>query len=246
MSFVRIILASVAFVLVGDTAFADRWLYVSLLQEQKIVTFQRDADSGKVTRRGETECPAEPAILASSRDGAHLFVSLRSTGELASYQIDSETGKLTRLSVVAGGDDPAYLQTDVSGQFLLTAYYAGNKVTVHRLKGGLISDEPVQTVPTAPRAHGIGVTSDNRNVLVPHTGASRIYSFRFDSKTGLLTPGTPPYLATPPALEPRHIVLHPSDKWAFTSDEKGDSISMYQLEHGKLKLQQTVSTIPDD
>ena len=60
----------------------------------------------------------------------------------------------------------------------------------------------------------------------------------------VLSPGTPPYLETPSALEPRHIMLHPSDKWAYTSDEKGDSVSMFALANGRLSLQQTESTIP--
>ena len=55
-----------------------------------------------------------------------------------------------------------------------------------------------------------------------------------------------PYLSTPEENEPRHIMLHPSDRWAYTSNEKGDSISVYDLNSGQLQLAQTVSTIPAD
>ena len=243
----RIDFVVIVLLLSASTVRAEPWLYVSLLQEQKIVGFRRDVESGRLTRVGETRCPAEPAFLAASPEGRTLFVSLRSTGELASYGIDSDTGELQVLSVVKGGEDPAFLRTDNTGKFLLTAYYAANKVTVHHvLSGGVLGEVPVQTVLTAERAHGIGVTSDNRTVLVPHTGANRIYSFHFNQQTGLLKPSQPAFAVTPTTHEPRHVMLHPSDNWAYTSDEKGDSISVYSLKDGRLSRLQTERTIPED
>ena len=232
-----------------NTAVAGNWLFVSLLQEKTIVTFERDVDSGTLIRRGRTVCPAEPAIMSASGNGELLFVSLRSTGQLASYRIDSSTGDLKLLSTVDGGDDPAYLQTDRTGQFLFTAYYAANKVTVHRvLPDGRLSDTPLQTVPTAARAHGIAVDTENRAVFVPHTGANRIYQFHFDSKKGQLKAAARPFLTTPDSHHPRHLMLHPSDRWAYSSDEAGDSISVYDVDPAQatLKRKQTVSTIPAD
>ena len=224
-----------------------RYLYVSLLQQKQIICFKRDDETGELTRAGTTECPAEPAFLNCSADGSLLFVSLRSNGQIASYHVDSATGHLKLLSVVSGGKDPAFLQVDGSGRFLATAYYAANKVSIHRIAAdGSLSAEPVQTVPTAERAHGAAFTSDNKWMLVPHTGANRVYSFGFEEQTGLLSPSDPPFLATPIHHQPRHIVLHKSDRWAYTSNEKGDSISMYSLKNGQMILQQTVSTIPAD
>ena len=228
---------------------AGNWLFVSLLQEKAIVTFERDVETGSLIRRGRTVCPAEPAILSTSSNGELLFVSLRSTGQLASYRIDSSTGTLKLLSVVEGGDDPAYLQTDRTGQFLFTAYYAANKVTVHRvLPDGRLSDTPLQTVPTAARAHGIAVDTGNHAVFVPHTGANRIYQFHFDPKQGRLKAAAPPFLTTPDSHHPRHLMLHPSDRWAYTSDEAGDSISVYEVDstQATLEKKQTVSSIPAD
>ena len=53
------------------------WLFVSLLNDRKIVTFERHPESGELTRRGETKCPAEPAILSCSPDQTTLFASFR-------------------------------------------------------------------------------------------------------------------------------------------------------------------------
>ena len=228
---------------------ADSWLYVSLLKQKQIVAFERDRESGRLTKSMTTDCPAEPAAMGFSPNRRCLYVSFRSTGQLAAYKIDQSTGKLSLLNVVDGGDDPAYLQVDRTGTFLLTAYYASNKVCVHRLSDdGTISEAPVQTVPTAEKAHGIAIDSKNRTVFVTHTGANRIYQFTFDDKTGHLTANETPFKQTPDEDHPRHIVLHPTDNWAYVSNEAGDSIGVYSVKKtkGKLKSRQTVSTIPED
>jgi len=231
----------------ANAAESRSWLFVSLLQEEKIVTFERNPDSGALVRRAETKCPAEPACMSTSPDRRTLFVSYRSTGQLASFRIDASTGRLTPLSVVKGGADPAYLLPDHSGRFLLSAYYAANKVTVHRLgDDGSISESPLQTISTAEKAHGIVLDSTNRIAFVSHTGANRIFQFRFDKKTGRLSAGNPPFAKTPDEDHPRHITLHPSDRWAYVSNEAGDSIGVFDVNRKSSTLRriQTLSTLP--
>ena len=233
----------------ASEAWAKSWLFVSLLREKQIVTFERDVDTGELTRRGTTNCSAEPAFQSVSRDSKTLFVSYRSTGELASFRINANDGSLTPISVVDGGEDPAYLLSDRDGRFLLSAYYLANKVVVHRLgKDGSISKKPLQTIPTADKAHGFVLDSKNRIAFVPHTGANRIYQFHFDANSGRLSASSPPFFSTPVHEHPRHIMMHPSDRWAYTSNEAGDSIGVYAVNQkkGTLKSIQTVSSIPDD
>lgn len=248
----RLFVATTALFLIGSNCPAEErsWLFVSLLEEKKIVTFQRDSESGELTRRGETICPAEPAFLSVSPDSKTLFASFRSSGELASFRIDASNGRLTPISVVQGGDDPAYLLPDRTGRFLLSAYYLANKVTVHKLgRHGSIGSEALQTIPTADKAHGFVLDTKNTMAFVPHTGANRIYQFRFDQKQGRIAASSPAFV-TPPGKEdhPRHIVMHPSDRWAYTSNEAGDGIGVYEVDRDSatLKHLQTESTLPDD
>ncbi len=225
---------------------AGDWLFVSLLQKKQIVTFERGAETGRLTRRGVTDCPAEPACMASSPDRRTLFVSFRSTGELASFRIDQANGSLRPVSVVRGGDDPAYLLPDRTGRFLLSAYYQSNKVCVHGVSlAGEISDVPVQTIPTAEKAHGITLDSRNAVAFVPHTGANRIYQFRFDSRTGKLVASDPAFVSAGDGEHPRHITLHPNDRWAYVSNEAGDSVGVYEASPvGTLRRVQSMSTLP--
>ena len=228
-------------------AVAKDWLFVTLLEKKQIVTFERHPESGMLTRLGTTDCPAEPACMAASPDRRTLFVSFRSTGQLASFQIDQTNCALELLSIASGGDDPAYLLPDRRGRFLLSAYYQSNKVCVHALTpGGEINSKPFQTVPTAEKAHGVVLDSQNRLAFVPHTGANRIYQFRFDPQSGLLSASDPPFVATNEVDHPRHIALHPSDRWAYVSNEAGDSLGVFEIsKSATLRRIQTVSSLPD-
>lgn len=226
----------------------DSFVFVSLLQERKIVTFQRSVDSGELRRTEVVECGAEPAYLTVSNDGRVLFVSYRSSGQLAAFRIDSSTGKLHLINVVEGGEDPAFLVPDRTGQFLLTAYYVSNKVTVHRIDAeGRLSDNPVCSLPTAANAHGVAIDSKNESVYVSHTGANRIDQFGFDQETGVLTPLDPPFVTANAIQNPRHIVTHPSDRWVYCSNEAGGSIedgaSLYARDARTMQLKQEQSVL---
>ena len=236
-------------VVFSSTARAESasWLFASLLREKKILTYMRMPVSGKLVRLDEISTPAEPAQMNVSPDRRTLFVSFRSTGQLASFRINPANGRLTALSVVAGGEDPAFMQPDSSGRFLISAYYISNKVTVHRLdREGRISNQPLQTIPTAEKAHGVAIDSKDRYVFVPHTGGNRIHQFAFDAARGRLTALDPPFVARPRGEHPRHIVMHPSDRWAYTSNEAGDSLGVFSVDAktGRLKSLQTLSSLP--
>lgn len=228
-------------------------VFVSLLEKRQIVTWRRDRAAGTLTRVAVTDCPAEPANTLGSADGKFLFVSFRSSAELASYRIEPETGKLSLISVVPAGEDPAYLLLDRTGRFLLTAYYVSNKVTVHSVGAdGQLSSEPVDSKATAQNAHGVCIDSTNTYVRVSHTGANRIDQFRFDTATGKLSPLDPSFVIAPDDQNPRHIVLHPSDRWAYCSNEAGssreDGASCYECNRdtGQLRHVQSVRSVPDE
>lgn len=247
----RLLITAICLPILSTVAVADSkgWLYVSLLQEKKIVTFERDTMTGTLTRRHETRCPAEPAFLSVSWDRKTLFASYRSSGQLASFRIEPSTGRLKSISVVEGGADPAYLLADRTNRYLLSAYYQANKVTVHKLGAdGSIGNTPLQTIGTAEKAHGLVLDTRNLLVFVPHTGANRVFQFRFNQQNGQLTASKPPFVSTPDEDHPRHIALHPSDRWAYVSNEAGDSIGVFAVDRnaGTLRRIQTLSTIPKD
>jgi hypothetical protein len=156
---------------------ATTYLYFALAAEKRIVIYEKDSKQGTLTPRGDIKLDdGEPGALTVDPKRQFLFASLRSTGKLAAFRIDRDSGKLMHLNTVATGPDPAHLATDATGRFLFAAYYVDGKVTVHAIGAdGRLSDKPVQSNPTADKAHAIVPNPSNRFVFVPHTGANAIF-----------------------------------------------------------------------
>ena len=170
---------------------------------------------------------------------------------LASFRLDTASGELTLINKVDTGIDiPAHLITDRAGRFLLTAYYEGGGITVHRLDDDGAIGDLVQRIDTGPRAHAVLLTEDERFVFVPHVCPNNKTSqFRFDASTGQLAPNDPPVLA-PPAGDPgpRHICFRPLGDVAYIVNEQANTLTAHRFdsEGGTLSIFQDISTLPAD
>lgn len=227
---------------------AETFVYVSMAPEQSICILRMDAKTGALTEVDKLKVEGTPGSLAADPTRTHLYASLRSTSELASYRIDRATGKLTPVSKTSLGDraNAAFVATDRTGKYLISASYAAGRVVVHLLDGeGRISESPLQTIETARTAHCVSIDDANRNVFVPHVAPNAVWQFRLDAETGRLSEfGRAP--GGEAGAGPRHLAFHPTQKFAFTSDETGSSITMYShdAEQG-LQPVKTLSTLPE-
>lgn len=239
-------------VLVGGgamTASAATWLYVSMAPEKRIQVCRVDANDGTPTKTDAVEVSGAPGSLGTDPQKRFLYASLRSDSRLAAFRIDAATGRLAPLNSVAlpRGENAAYVATDRTGRWLVSASYAAGKVVVHRLNSdGSIAEPSVQTVATAKTAHCVAVSADGRWVLVPHVAPNAVFQFRLDAESGKLTDAGRAAGGSPQA-GPRHLAFHPTLPLAFTSDEKGSSITAYKVDGEKgLTPVQTLSTLPSD
>jgi 6-phosphogluconolactonase len=237
----------VPLLLLPTNLLAGSFVYVSVAGENRIAVYSRDPATGQLTHRSDVSLSGEPGALAASHDGKSLFASIRSTGQLASFGVEGATGRLKQLNEISAGADPAYLSLDRSENYLLSAYYRAAKVMVHRISDdGTIVSSPVQEVPTAEKAHAILTDRSNRFAFVPHTGPNLIFQFKFDQRTGRLEVGTVDRVQRPDNTGPRHLLFHPSENFAYTSDEQGSSITAFRFlpDKGHLEAIQVESTLP--
>src|SRR5207253_8974640 len=129
------------------------------------------------------------------------------------------------------GPDPAHVSTDAAGRYLLAAYYVDAKVTVHEIgKDGTLGQKPLQSIPTADKAHAIVPDPSNRFVFVPHTGPDAIFQFTFDAKNGRLSANSPAKLQAPKGTGPRHLAFHPSRPIAYVDNEQGSGVTAYAFD----------------
>ena len=237
-------------------------LYLCLQDEDKVVTFSLEDNTGQLTRQAEMSVSGGPSVLAISPDRHVLYVGHRTVPAISSFRIDLGTGGLTPQGAVPAEHAPTFLATDRTGRFLLSAYYQGAYPAVHPIgAGGLLSAPPLGRLETAAGAHAIQTDPSNRFAFVPHIarlndnvlepvkenhGPNVIFQLKFDAQNGRLTPNSPLRVEPAERLGPRHYCFHPTADIVYFSNEQGSSVTGYRLDPaaGTLSAVQTVTTLP--
>ena len=237
-------------------------LYVCVQDENKIVAFTLNSDTGQLTRKADVPAAGGPSVMAISPDRHSLYVGFRNVPAISTYRIDRDGG-LTLRGTVAPPHAPTFLACDHTGKYLLSAYYQGGFAAVHPLAadGGVVT-EPIDWLATATGAHAIQTDPSNRFAFVPHIarlndnvlepqreneGPNVIMQFRFDAQTGHLAANTPFRVEPSERLGPRHYVFHPTLGIVWFSNEQGCSVTGYRMDPaaGTLTAAQTVTTLPE-
>jgi 6-phosphogluconolactonase len=190
-------------------------------------------------------------------------------GTVSAFAIDSESGKLELLNTVrSGGAGPTYVSVHPSGKFLLVANYFGGSVAVLPILAdgrlGEVMDVKRDEGPIGPtkaasappgsfaisghdRTHAHMIEADRAGRFVLHVdlGLDKIFVWKFDDKTGTLSPAEIPTVSLPPGDGPRHFAFHPRGKWLYSIQEEGSTIVLfdYDVETGRLAARQTISTL---
>ncbi|MDE0431428.1 MAG: lactonase family protein [Caldilineaceae bacterium] len=224
------------------------FVYITAAGNNLIRAYEMDG-SGCLTLLSDASVDGGPSALASSVNDRFLYCSLRASQELAAFAIEQD-GSLRLLGRKPLDADACYVAPDRTGSFLLSAYYSAGKVTVHSLEADGTVGELVCTAATAARAHCIETDQSNCYAFVPHPlEANCLYQFLFDERTGQLTPNPAARTVDAPAgAGPRHFVFSQDQRFVYTSDEDGSSVTAYHFDatSGSLQFFQTISTLPDE
>ncbi len=233
------------------TAREQSVVLVSLTGDEAIKLYDLDPQSGALALRATSPAHGPSGALFLHPSRPVLYDAHVGAATLASFHLNAASGVLTLINKVDTGlETPAHLITDRAGRFLLTAYYTGGGITVHRLGDDGAIGDLVQRIDTGPKAHAVLLTEDERFVFVPHVCPNNKTSqFRFDARTGQLAPNDPAELA-PPAGEPgpRHLCFRPRGDVAYIVNEQGNTVTTHRFdpERGTLSIFQDVSTLPAD
>ncbi len=226
------------------------FVYITAAGDNLIRAYEIDGN-GRLNLLHDIAADGGPSALASAANGRFLYCSLRASNELAAFRFEQD-GSLRPLGRKPLDADACYVAADKTDRFLLSAYYNAGKVAVHSLAADGSVGELVCTAPTAARAHCIETDLTNRYAFVPHPlDANRLFQFLFDEETGQLSPDpAAPYVDAPTGAGPRHFVFSIDQRFVYTSDEDGSSVTAYRFDpgaaHGPLQAFQTLSTLPDE
>jgi 6-phosphogluconolactonase len=235
------------------TALAPYIGYVSVRRDNRISIFTMDPGSGKVAWQQQVRVEGGPDPMVFDPRGRFLYVACRDRQQLSSYRIDPATGGLSLVGTVPLQGEPIQIVTDRTGRYLLSVFFYQSTIGVHAINdAGEIAFPPIEWRYTAYGCHGIEIDPSNLYVFVPHVarsgGPNAVAQFRFDERSGRLTPNTPAFLSLKDNEGPRHLLVHPTLNVAYSADEQGCSATAYRLDSstGTLTKLQSVSTVPSD
>ena len=232
---------------------AEQLLYLASQGGKTITAYEVSAASGELTEKFKVEVPGSPGPLCYSPDGKWLYAATSGPGKdnagVATYSRAAD-GTLNLAGTSKITSRTPYIRTSLDGGLLLAADYGNGDVTVYRIKDGICTDELLDQQVTERTAHCVELDRSGRFAFVPHTSPNKVYQFRLDTATGKLTANEPPFAAGPDEdhlyHQPRHIVFHPKLERAYTSNERGGGISVWEFnpQQGTLSLVQTLSSLP--
>jgi 6-phosphogluconolactonase len=225
-------------------------VFVALTGDEQIKAFSMDLDTGALELRSTSAAQGPIGALHLHRASGVVYGAHVESTTLSSYRLDADTGVLTHINTVDTGlATPALAITDDDGRFLITSYYTGGGVTVHRVGDNGAIGELVQRVDTGEKAHSVLFDATNQFVFIPHVCPNNKTSqFRFDAISGQLTPNEPFELR--PAEEhtgPRHMCFWSGGDIVYTVNEQGNTVTTHSFHAttGTLEAVQNVSTLPE-
>ena len=235
--------------LLGAQALAATFVYVSNNEDGTIGVYALQDDGslkpgGRVPAEGKMVMP-----MTVSPDKRFLIAGIRTPPYTAqTYRIDRATGELKSVGTGPLHESYPYIRLDRTGRFLLAASYGANLVTVNPVGADGRVGETLQVIPTALNAHAIITDNTNRFVFVPHLGTDQIFQFRFDAKTGRLTPNQPPVVQIKPGSGPRHLITSSDNRFVYLLNELTATVTTLALDGktGTLKEVSSVSALPPE
>lgn len=231
-----------------------------------IYAFRFDPTTGATDPIGLVAETANPSFLAVNPGGKYLYAANEvnnfqgaPTGSVSTFSIDEHSGRLSLLQRVSSlGAGPAHLSLDRTGRYLLVANYdSGNIASFPVEKDGRLGPRSAFVQHTGssvnkdrqsgPHAHEIQAGVDDKFVFAADLGLDELLVYRFDSKTGSLTPASPAFAKVNPGAGPRHFTFAPSGKFVYLVNEMASTVTVFSFRAGGgLSELQTISTLASD
>ncbi|MFN0123719.1 MAG: lactonase family protein [Blastocatellia bacterium] len=244
--------AVIAGVTLATPAEAGTFVYVGNADSSDIYVLSLDRKTGELTLVETVPIPGivkagGSTPLAVSPDRRFLFVATRGEPQaVTTFAIDAKTGRLRHIGSGPLTDSMPYIATDRMGRYLFAASYPGHKITVSPIGPNGVVQPTQQTLTGHTNAHSIMADPKNRYVLAMTLGNDLVNVFKFEAKTGALTPHTPPSVAVKAKTGPRHFVFHPKGRVVYVLGELDAKVHVFDYDTGRgtLKELQSISGLP--
>jgi len=177
-------------------------------------------------------------------------------GAATAFAIDPSTGKLTMINQQpSGGPGPCHVSIAPDGRHLVLGNYTGGSFAVLPVDAdgklaepGCVIQDDNSDPARRPHGHCSQFDPTGKFVVGDDLGLDKIFVFRFDPGSGVLTSNAPPAADTVRRAGPRHFAFHPNGKWGYNINELNSTMGAYAWDarRGVLTEMQTLSTLPAD
>ncbi len=220
-----------------------------------------DTETGTLSTPKLVAETRDPAFLAIRSGGTQLYICNTGTpGGVSAFAIEPASGVLRFLNhKPSTGRGPSHIGLDRDSRYVLDANYGGGFVEIHAIEPDGRLGERTAFVEhtgrsvhpqrqTKPYAHWFGVDPSNRFALAADLGTDRIVIYRFDAKSGAVTPHDPPHASVHAGSGPRHLAWHPNGRIVYAIQELSNEIIVFSWDASKgvLRELQTIATLPAD
>ncbi len=233
-------------------------VYLGTGSDQGIFLVHLDEETGQLSDLKNVATTNSPSSLTISHDKKILFAVGKNKGEkhgfVASF-VRKDDNSLTPINKQSSmGVGPCHISLDKGSNNLLVANYSGGSVSSYSLqnesKPGTISEvtshhkhvgssiHPQRQ--TKPYAHSIYASLDNKFVYVADLGMDQVVIYKFDEKTGSLTPAGS--AKTQAGGGARHMDFSPAGDKLYVLNELTVTVTQFARdeETGGLKLEETM------
>jgi 6-phosphogluconolactonase len=172
---------------------------------------------------------------------------------------DPATGALTQVGAApSGGKGATNLFYSAANRSLFVANYASGQVAVVPVEAnGLLGQftsvqDQVGSGPhfrqKSAHAHSVALDATGRFLISPDLGNDKVYVYRFDRATRTITPAAQPFVEFEPGSGPRHVVIHPNNRFVYVNTELNGGLAIFALDAGTgaLTLVRKLSTFAAD
>lgn len=226
-----------------------------------IYVYKFDATSGKANWVSNTDSVVNPSYLALSSNKKYLYAVNETGGDIpgkvSSFSFDKTSGKLNFLNQqLSGGDHPCYIAVDKKNQWVFASNYTGGNVSAFAVNADGSLKPYAQLIQNSgnsiikpnqerPHVHGTFFSPDQKYLYVTDLGIDRVLMYNFNpSAASPLSPKEPGYVQSQAGSGPRHLTIHPNNRYAYVIEELSGTVAGYRLEVGGLKQIQRLSSHP--
>ncbi|MFY0627777.1 MAG: lactonase family protein [Reichenbachiella sp.] len=214
-------------------------------------------EHGTLENKGLIVKTTNPSYLAISKDRNKVYaVNETENGKVSSFKWNTERTKLSLISEQSSqGDYPCYAALNNAESLLAIGnYVTGNIVSYNIDRDGVIHENPFvgqhkgkggdPERQAGPHAHCVKFSWNKKFLYAVDLGKDEIIKYHLNG-TELSNPTTA--IKLQPGDGPRHLIFHPTRKFAFIINELSSTMVSLAIEkNGDLKEISRVSTITED